>query len=253
VFGCARSSLWHLGSFTVACKLLVAACGIQFPEQGSNSTLCNGSVEFLSHWTTKQVPIYFFFLNFIYFIEVQLIYNVNFYSIAMWFSYTHTHIYTHIYILFHILFHYGLSQAIKYTALYSKTLLFIHYIYNSLHLLIPNSLPSQSLFFVFFLPPCAAGSILVPGLGIEPVSPATEMRCLNHWTTREILGILLLRILAWHTERIKQILRKDRVKISFPVPQVCWPLSTHYFIKSTTWWSSSYHCASHFTDKERAW
>ena len=100
MFGCARSSLCHLGSFTVACKLLVAACGIQFPEQGSNSTLCNGSVEFLSHWTTKQVPIYFFFLNFIYFIEVQLIYNVNFYCRAKWFTY----IYTYIYILFCILF-----------------------------------------------------------------------------------------------------------------------------------------------------
>ena len=30
------SSLRHVGSFLVACKLLVVACGIQFPAQGSN-------------------------------------------------------------------------------------------------------------------------------------------------------------------------------------------------------------------------
>ena len=151
VFGCARSSLWHLGSFTVACKLLVAACGIQFPEQGSNSTLCTGSVEFLSHWTTKQVPIFFFFkkIYLFYWSIIDLQCEFLLYSNVIQ-LHTHTHIHTHIYILFHILFPYGLSQAIKYTVLYSKTLLFIHYIYNSLHLLIPNSLPSQSLFFVFF-------------------------------------------------------------------------------------------------------
>ena len=51
----------------------------------------------------------------------------------------------HIYILFHSLFHYGLSQDIGYSSLcYTvgpchRTLLFIHPVYNSLHLLIPNS------------------------------------------------------------------------------------------------------------------
>ena len=30
------SLLWHVGSLVVACKLLVAACGIRFPDQGSN-------------------------------------------------------------------------------------------------------------------------------------------------------------------------------------------------------------------------
>ena len=30
------SSLWHVGSLAVACELLVATCGIQFPDQGSN-------------------------------------------------------------------------------------------------------------------------------------------------------------------------------------------------------------------------
>ena len=55
----------------------------------------------------------------------------------------------HIYILFHILFHYGLSQDIEYSSLcYTVGTLFIHSIYNSLHLLNPNSqsiLPSPLL------------------------------------------------------------------------------------------------------------
>ena len=50
---------------------------------------------------------------------------------------------THIYILFYILFHYGLLQDIEYSSLWyrnnSRTLLFIHSVYNSLHLLTPNS------------------------------------------------------------------------------------------------------------------
>ena len=31
--------LQHMGSLVAACKLLVAACGIQFPDQGSNTSL----------------------------------------------------------------------------------------------------------------------------------------------------------------------------------------------------------------------
>ena len=42
---------------------------------------------------------------------------------------------------FPILFHYGLSPDIEcFPALYSRTLLFLHTIYNSLHLLIPSRL-----------------------------------------------------------------------------------------------------------------
>ena len=56
---------------------------------------------------------------------------------------------TYMYILFHILFHYGLSQGIyhRFPVPYSRTLLFIHSIYNGLHLLIPNtwSIPAPSL------------------------------------------------------------------------------------------------------------
>ena len=47
-------------------------------------------------------------------------------------------IYIYIHILFSILFHYDSSQNIEYSVLYSWTLVFIHSIYNSLHLLIPN-------------------------------------------------------------------------------------------------------------------
>ena len=41
---------------------------------------------------------------------------------------------------FHILFHYDLLQDIEYSSvLYSRTLLFIYFIYSNLYLLIPNS------------------------------------------------------------------------------------------------------------------
>ena len=47
----------------VACELLVSACGIQFPDQGSNTGLLFGS---LSHWTTREVlPHSFFFFFFL--------------------------------------------------------------------------------------------------------------------------------------------------------------------------------------------
>ena len=39
LLGCARFQLQHTGSFVVTCKLLVAACGIQFPDLGLNSGL----------------------------------------------------------------------------------------------------------------------------------------------------------------------------------------------------------------------
>ena len=37
LFGWAGSSLWHSGSLDAACKFLVASCGIQFSDQGTNS------------------------------------------------------------------------------------------------------------------------------------------------------------------------------------------------------------------------
>ena len=46
---------------------------------------------------------------------------------------------------------------------------------------------SLSLFFTFFPIFChAACGILVPQPGIEPVPPTVEVRCLNHWTAREV-------------------------------------------------------------------
>ena len=77
---------------------------------------------------------YFFKFILFYSSIVDLQHFVNFCLTAQWFSYTYTCI------LFHILFHYGPSQNIEYSSLcYSRTLLLIHSIYNSLHLLISNS------------------------------------------------------------------------------------------------------------------
>ena len=52
-------------------------------------------------------------------------------------------LYIYMYI-FHILFHHGLSQDIEYgfPELYSRTLLFTHPMYNSLHLLSEEELKS---------------------------------------------------------------------------------------------------------------
>ena len=36
VSDCAGSLLYHAGSLVVVCQLLVVACGIWFPDQGSN-------------------------------------------------------------------------------------------------------------------------------------------------------------------------------------------------------------------------
>ena len=41
--------------------------------------------------------------------------------------------------------------------------------------------------FFYFLPHSTVYGDL-PGPGIEPKSPAVEAQCLNHWTTREVLG-----------------------------------------------------------------
>ena len=57
---------------------------------------------------------------------------VNSYCAAKWFNYTHT-------CLSHILFRYGLSQDIEYSSWRHRAVLFIHSIYNSLHLPIPSS------------------------------------------------------------------------------------------------------------------
>ena len=64
------------------------------------------------------------------------------------------HFRTCIYILFHFIFNCGLSQDVEYSFLcYRGALLSIYSIYNSLHLLIPNSQPIPSL-------PCDNHSLL---------------------------------------------------------------------------------------------
>ena len=76
-----------------------------------------------------------FFFNF--YVGVQLIYSIVLVSGVQQSGavlYIYMCVYIYIYILFHILFHYGLLFLV----LYSRTLSFIHSIYNSLHLLIPN-------------------------------------------------------------------------------------------------------------------
>ena len=66
-------------------------------------------------------------------------------------SVIHKYIFICIHVLFHILFHYGLLQDIEYV-LYSRTSLFIYFIYSNLYLLIPNSL------FIPSLPPFSFGN-----------------------------------------------------------------------------------------------
>ena len=40
----------------MACKLLVAECGIQFLKQGSNSSPVLLEAQSQTHWTTREVP-----------------------------------------------------------------------------------------------------------------------------------------------------------------------------------------------------
>ena len=75
---------------------------------------------------------------------VDLHWCVNFCYKAKWFINTHMH--THVY---HFLYSFLLwlitGYWIQFPVLYCRTLLFIHFIHNSLHLIIPNSkqIPSQ--------------------------------------------------------------------------------------------------------------
>ena len=47
---------WNVGSLVVAYELLVATCGIWFPDQGSNPGILHWD-QSLSHQTTKKVPL----------------------------------------------------------------------------------------------------------------------------------------------------------------------------------------------------
>ena len=63
--GCAGSQLqhmgslifvWHTGSLVKACKLIAAACGIQFPRPGIETRAPAQGAHSLSHWTAREVP-----------------------------------------------------------------------------------------------------------------------------------------------------------------------------------------------------
>ena len=57
--------------------------------------------------------------------------------------------------------------------------------------------PPRNEVFLFWLRR-AAYRILVPQPGIEPVPPAVEARSLNHWTTREVPGMILNSQFVYH-------------------------------------------------------
>ena len=68
---------------------------------------------------------------------------------------------------------------------------------STLGVFLPSTL-SFTYFFIFlifilfyFWPHRTACGILVPRPGIEPVPPAVEARCLNHWTAREVPNIII--------------------------------------------------------------
>ena len=44
---------------------------------------------------------------------------------------------------------------------------------------------------IFFWPHHMAWGILVPGLEIKPIPPASEVWSLNHWTAREVPNMFL--------------------------------------------------------------
>ena len=54
LFAYAGSQFWHLESLVAACELLVATCGIQFPDQRSTPSPALGKWG-SSHWTTREV------------------------------------------------------------------------------------------------------------------------------------------------------------------------------------------------------
>ena len=86
LFGCAglshrmwdlRSSLRHVGSLFAACTLLVAACGIQFPDQGSNPGPFVLGAQSLNHWTTKKFLFALLTIKFFLCFDIESLFPVN--------------------------------------------------------------------------------------------------------------------------------------------------------------------------------
>ena len=72
LFGCTGSWLWHLGSsvIIVAHGFLVVACGIKFPDQGSNLGSLHWDYEFLATGPPGKSPVTFLLALF----ELEVLY-----------------------------------------------------------------------------------------------------------------------------------------------------------------------------------
>ena len=86
LFGCAGSWLQHMGPsiFTAACGSLfpafilsVVACGIQFPDQGSNPGPFVLGAQSVSHWTTKKFLFALFTIKFFFCFDIESLFPVN--------------------------------------------------------------------------------------------------------------------------------------------------------------------------------
>ena len=87
-------------------------------------------------WREAGNLIFFLFLKKNYFIEVELVYNVVLIS-GVQQSDSVIHICTFFFIFFSVMVHHRILNIVP--CAISRTLLFIHSLCNSLHLLIPNS------------------------------------------------------------------------------------------------------------------
>ena len=78
-----RSSLRHAGSLFAAFPLSVVACGIQFPDQGSNPGPFVLGAQSLSHWTNKKFLFARFTIKFFFCFDIESLFPVN-WSLPNW-------------------------------------------------------------------------------------------------------------------------------------------------------------------------
>ena len=78
-----RSSLRHAGSLFAAFPLSVVACGIQFPDQGSNPGPFVLGAQSLSHWTNKKGFFARFTIKFFFCFDIESLFPVN-WSLPNW-------------------------------------------------------------------------------------------------------------------------------------------------------------------------
>ena len=65
-------------------------------------------------------------------------------------------------------------------------------------------------FFFFFWSQLAACGILVPQLGMEPKPPALGAWSLNHWTTMEVLRLVIMSPICFEFWKQKQLACESR-------------------------------------------